>query len=809
MSGTELILADGTVVPVRDRRGLGRAEVRDPRGATQRMGWSSPDRPQIDEWNAEQAMRLGYASNVVAYRCVQLRARAAAAVPLVAGRRKGDAKTINEQAPIARLLGPPPGGPAPKLSAVKLFRWTHAQKIVTGRRAWEIEADDRGVPVGFWPLASANLRATPSTSGTEWFRLFEYGSEARPVRFKPDDVFYGWDPGGVDFRQAESELQSARFDLSLVTMCDRYSLGFLRNNAVPAAVITTTAFPDEATRRKFLQNWSSEFAGPDNNGRVALNEVGDDGDGPVGDSIDIKVLGLSAKDARLVEQRKAVMAEIAVALGTPWSKLDASGRTFDNAESEDRDWWENTILPDLVDLEDDINMQLAPRLGDDVVWFDLRKVRALRPKITPVTQTVGAPSMVQAQLMQINEARIDYGLEPIDGGDRMMTADEIAALRGVAGTPDAAVRVLESIETRMAALEQRSSGTCTCENYTGSENGLCEKCGKSARSTTEPPAPTPSTTAGDPDAIEARRARIWRAADAVVTGLEARWTRSWSRMFTRQEQAVLDRLTGKRGRQALGYGTDGQPVEGRAASDPVDAEAIFTRQFWVGESEQLALDLFEETSAAGLARLSMAFGISFDIAAPWVQDFITARANQLAGQVTQTTYDAIQAELVAGVANGESIDELAKRVRAVFAQANSTRSTVIARTEVISAYNGSAVLGATQLPADVVAAQEWIATRDGRTREAHASADGKVVPIGTPFDVGGDQLAYPGDPAGRAKNTVQCRCTVAFLTPDEAVEALARSTPTVEHRAAKLALRLVGEGDFDEIRFRRALEGAA
>jgi HK97 family phage portal protein len=780
MSGTDLVLPNGSTVAINDRRSAATLELRDPKGATSRVGWTSPTMPQVDEWNAEQAFRLGVLANVIAYRCVQLRARASASVPLVAGRRMGDASTINENAPITRLLGPPPGGPAPGLSAYKLLRWTFAQKIVTGRRAWEIEtAQGSDVPVAFWPLAAASLRATPSQSGTEWFRLFEYGSHHDPIKFQPDEVFYGWEPSGVNFRQPESELQSARYDLSLVTMCDRYSLGFLKNNAVPAAVITTTAFPNEAARRKFLQNWSADFGGPDNAGRVALNEVADDGDGPVGDSIDVKVLGLSAKDARLIEQRRDIMQEIAIALGTPWSKLDASGRTFDNAEQEDHDWWENTILPDLIDLQDDINMQLAPRLGDEVVWFDLRHVRALQRRIKPITQTVGAPSLVQAQLMKINEARADYGLEPIEDGDRMMTAEEIMALSGQ--TPAPATRAIEP-------GEERGASDAPGNTHPDERGELL----------TPPASEAPETRIADPEAIEQRRVKIWKATDAVVSALEGRWERAWRKMFNRQADAVVARLTGKRGRQAFG--------ETRDAADPVDVEAIFTRQFWVEEANGLALDLYEETSAAGLSRLAMSFGVSFDISARWVQDFIEARANQLAGQVTATTYDAIQAELVAGVAGGESIDDLATRIRSVFAQASKTRATVIARTEVISAYNGSAVMGASTMPADVVAAQEWIATRDGRTRSAHAEADGQTVAIGTPFNVMGDQLAYPGDPAGRSQNTVQCRCAVAFLTPEEFAAVSAMKSARVERRAARMAVRLTADGEFDEMRFRRTLE---
>lgn len=761
------------LVRANDHRGRVPVEVRDPRGATQRVGWTSPSLPQVDEWHAEQAFRFGCGMNVIAYRCVQLRARAGASVPFVSGSRMNDATSVRDQSPLAKFFGPAPSGPAPKMSASKLFRWTHAQQIVTGRRAWEIETDAQGRPVAFWPLASAFLKATPSSGGTDWFRLFEYGTGPNPVKFKPENVFYGWDPSGVDFRQAESELQALRFDLSLINLCDRHSIGFLRNNAVPAAIVTTTAFPDEESRRKFVRNWSSEFSGPDNAGRVALNEVGDDGDGPVGDSIDVKVLGLSAKDARLVEQRKDLIHEVAIGLGTPFSKLDASGRTFENADAEDRDWWENTILPALVDLQDDINMQIAPRLGSEVGWFDLRNVRALKRRSFAVLGGADLPALVDRGIILGNEIRADASLPALDGLDVPQPV-----------TADPALRVLEVIEQRMAAIEARAAVPALPP-------------------VVEPPAPTPEPEhrEADADAIELRRARIWQATDATVRTLEARWQRAWAKLFARQLDSTLNRLTGKRGRQ----------LTTRAASEPIDAEGIFGKQFWASEAADLASGLYEDVSAASLAALSARVGISFDVSAPWVADFIEARANQLAGFVTDTTYEGIQAALNDGVAKGESIDDLADRIRTLFDQTYANRAETVARTEVISAYNGAGVLGATQLPADVVAGQEWIATRDGRTREEHADADGQIVGIGTAFSVAGTQMAYPGDPNGGAGNTVNCRCTIAFLTPEEFGAMGAQIAPQlVPAGVARAALGMVRSGEaFDEARIRRAMMEAA
>lgn len=731
MTATELVLADGTVIPVRDHRLALRHDRRDPLAATRKPAWTSPTLPMPFDWNAEQAFRLGYAANVVAYRCIQIIARAISRVPIVAGRRKDDATTINDNAAITRLLGPPPGGPAPRLSAAKLIRWTIAQQIVTGRRAWEIETVD-GTPdgriVGLWPLCAADVRPVASKGGTEWFKLFETGPLHRPIKLRPDQVFYGWDPAGNDFRQAESPLQVARYDLSLVNYSDRYSIGFMLNNAVPATIVTTSAFPDDDARARFRANWMAEFAGPDNAGRVYHNELDDDGDGPVGDSIDIKQLGLSAKDSRLVEQRKDVMLEIAIALGVPWSKLDASGRSFDNAEIEDRTWWEDELLPLMTDLADDINMQLAPRMGSEVVWFDLREVRALRRRVFAVPDPV---ALFNAGLVNGNEIREDIGLDPID--DEAFTEFAAAEIEPVVPpTPDAPQPPVE--------LPPGSN--------TPDEDDADPDAGRMRPAAEEDRAP-------DPEMVEQRRVRIWRASDAVVRSLEARWVRAWRRLFARQEEATIARLTGKRGRQAL------RKVEERADPEPapqIDPAQIFDPEFWRAQAVELGIDLFDETVAQALARIALQFGIDFDLEAPWVADFIESRVQDLAGNVTQTTYDAIRSQLQQGVAAGESIPKLADRVRHVFSVASESRATTIARTEVISAYNGAAVFGAAQLPRDVVAGQEWIATRDGRTRESHAAVDGQIVAVGQPFTVGGSQAGYPGDPSLPADETVNCRC---------------------------------------------------
>lgn len=55
----------------------------------------------------------------------------------------------------------------------------------------------------------------------------------------------------------------------------------------------------------------------------------------------------------------------------------------------------------------------------------------------------------------------------------------------------------------------------------------------------------------------------------------------------------------------------------------------------------------------------------------------------------------------------------------------------------------------------------WNPVLDGDTRIAHAAAAGQMANQDGVFDIGGEELAFPGDPSGSAGNTINCRC---FLT---------------------------------------------
>tara|TARA_R100001443_G_scaffold24077_3_gene36217 strand:- start:328 stop:1185 length:858 start_codon:yes stop_codon:yes gene_type:complete len=96
-----------------------------------------------------------------------------------------------------------------------------------------------------------------------------------------------------------------------------------------------------------------------------------------------------------------------------------------------------------------------------------------------------------------------------------------------------------------------------------------------------------------------------------------------------------------------------------------------------------------------------------------------------------------------------------------FKQISKFQAQRIIRTEATNAANFATLQSATDIFGKEQMQKEWISALDERTRSAHAAAHGQIVDFNKKFNVGGEMLNHPGDPAGSAKNVVNCRCTTA------------------------------------------------
>jgi SPP1 gp7 family putative phage head morphogenesis protein len=132
-------------------------------------------------------------------------------------------------------------------------------------------------------------------------------------------------------------------------------------------------------------------------------------------------------------------------------------------------------------------------------------------------------------------------------------------------------------------------------------------------------------------------------------------------------------------------------------------------------------------------------------------------------RIQDATKRALSRIIGQGIQNGKSPNEIAKDIREYDRRFSPGRSDRIARTETHMASNFSTneAVKSTRLQME----KEWVAFADDRTRTAHREMNGKPS-IGTNdlFVVGGERLAYPGDPRGSAWNVINCRCVLLYHT---------------------------------------------
>lgn len=121
----------------------------------------------------------------------------------------------------------------------------------------------------------------------------------------------------------------------------------------------------------------------------------------------------------------------------------------------------------------------------------------------------------------------------------------------------------------------------------------------------------------------------------------------------------------------------------------------------------------------------------------------------------------VNSQILQGLLQGESADQMAFRLTNV-TKMNEMSALRNARTAVTSAQNKGRVDAMEDLQeAGVILEKEWIATKDERTRDAHAELDRVSVPVDEPFVNEIGEIMYPGDPDADPANTYNCRCTIA------------------------------------------------
>jgi len=408
--------------------------------------------------------------------------------------------------------------------------------------------------------------------------------------------------------------------------------------------------------------------------------------------------GLSQKDMEFYNLTRFTAERIFQILGMKKAVVSVvEDLNYATAREERKEWWQGTNLPIMSLISSAIDYWLEPR--QLASYYDITKVAALQETLAEKTKTA-------KQLWQIG-----------------FTAEEINERLGM-GFGSKPWRQIWYLPVNLMPVPPKGIEEITeSQRRIGEQNPL--------------KLPAPENLAENLQ--RSRLDQIWKGVVARADPLEEQFTKKVSRVFFQMRKRSLKLLHGEA--RTVKSAED-------VIKDPYSEEVKLL--------ERLVTPLYVASITAGVESIvaEVGFGISFDLDDPLAIEFLSTKQLKIRG-ILETVRKQMQLELQAGLEIGETLDQLAARLRNVFNIAES-RAKTIARTEIFGSVNYSRHVA---IERSGFGEKQWFTAGDEKVRIHHVEMQGKKVKVGENWVFSdGTWVRFPADPAGAASQIINCRC---------------------------------------------------
>lgn len=668
-----------------------------------------------------------WAAMPTAFRCVQAIAQNAASVDLTV--LVGDEP--NDQHPVAQLWNRTPN---PQWSARALKEVTFARLQLLGEHLMYLDRgpDGTGPIAAMWPLFDpVEVLAQGRADGSgELEGYLVRPRNGNPVPLLPSEVLWLRFPDPFDRWGALAPWKAALFEAESDAYARAWQRSEFQNGARPSHVVYLGDLEDEAGKAAAAE-YRAQVEGPGNAGKSLLM-WGEQ-------RADATRLGLTPAEMSYLESRAANAEHVMLAFGVPRDYL-MGGTTWENRTAAKRTLWSDKITNDLEVLASETDRQLLPDPGEEAA-FDLSRVDALQDNADALWTRVNGST--GSDLLLLDEARAAIGYDPLPNGLGQQTLSAYRAAVSAQSGPAIGRALLPPPRVRILVT---------------------------ARGRRE------LVTRAAPIVTEARHKLMSRPrVVAFYDRHEAVGRKVMQRLAAKQERVVLRRLRELMGRmdrdpqaaQRLREQAD-QVTIGRSEWTALPVVDVAVRiagsdlldpEYWRQQTEEATQAWLHGVWEGGALEVADGLGLDFTLLDPKVMLATANRAQVLAELVTATTRQVLDAQLLLhGIEEGESIDQLAERIRAVFADLSTYRAERIARTETVGGFNAASRIAAKE--SGVVTGRTWLATKDERTREDHVAVNGEHVDGMDRRYTNG--LLHPGEPGAPAHQVINCRCVELY-----------------------------------------------
>jgi HK97 family phage portal protein len=298
-----------------------------------------------------------------------------------------------------------------------------AHVLLWGNGYAEINRNGYGEVVELWPITPD--RVDPEMRG---------GKLVYKIRVDNQDKYLPREkvlhiPGlGFDGFTGYSVIAMARKSIGLSMALETFGALYFGQGTHPGVVVSHPGVLKDPT--KLRDSLTGAYSGLGKTHRLMLLE----------ENMKIEKIGIPPEDSQFLESRTFQIDEVARWFNLPVHKLkEMTKSSFSNIESEQRSFYGDSILPWLVRLEQNYNMQLLSLSdkeysGRGRLYYKHNAEGILRADT--VARGEFYTKMFNVGAMSVNDIRAKEDMDPVDGGDIYLVPLNMTSLENAGKPPE-------------------------------------------------------------------------------------------------------------------------------------------------------------------------------------------------------------------------------------------------------------------------------------------------------------------------------------------------------------------------------------
>lgn len=536
----------------------------------------------------------------------------------------------------------------PEMTKYNFIQLSIIYRDLLGASPWvltKVNESDK-YPSNIYIARPEYFRAEKDKSGQLQGYTYQIGTFKKT--YSPDEVIFlkNYNPRNPD--RGIGVIEAVRMTAENDDYILQSNSNLLKNNARPSGFLETNGNVSKDTRKRLKKEFEKEYQGYENTYKPMLLEGG----------MKYKQVSLPPKDLDFIESRKMNRDEILSIFGVPKPVLgvfeDVNRASAVAAEYVFNKW---TLEPLATEMVEQLNEFLVPKFGSDL-WLSFEPLARDDQEMDLKRKTES-----WNKWMTTNEVRELEGLEAINGGDYIyMPLSNMPLIGGeqkqeqfikIKATRSGQINLKTQKQIKRRILNRNlrlnkiaQKATDKIINKIQGEKKVVLKIIKDKTKTVS----------------DEQKELFYKSRMEQEVQLERLWKSKFIEFFEAQKTRFIDSLKANYKKDIAGdYGVS-KTQELQATID-------------------LISPLMYETVMSGIRGASELVGEDMIVDMDFIKEWLAKVSRETGEAINDTTIENFAEALKEGVAEGEDIGKLSKRVEAVFDFAKDSRADMIARTE--------------------------------------------------------------------------------------------------------------------------------